>query len=1091
MYRYKAFISYRHNRRDKRVAARIQSAIEHARPPRGNGGRDEDGTAPARYVVFRDETELSLSCDLDASLKAALDQSEYLIVVCSEETRKSPWVLAEIDHFLATRDLKHVLTVLVSGDPEEVIPEALLTDQGHDGRGARAHSPLSANLTDGSGRYRPASFHREAVRILATLSQVSFDSLWQRERRYRARRLAVATGAAAAILLVVAVASIHAALTMASQRRSIQEHDAATAASNARLQLDALDLREASASAIESLELDPDGPASARAERTLAEATGAYGGDVAFELLADLPADVVRMVPTSDGRRLVVVDAENVARCLDAATGDVLWENHDLAHELASLPPGADEYLDPYLSQDGSVLALCCTGDRSFSEGIDMGTGKQVWSSTWFYPRTSLPGSSFDASYAADSLLFAEVDAGTSQLVLHLVDVETGRERHTFETGVPAGPLVRYAEGHASCQVAWDQGQGRFLVAALTEDEGEGAGGAGAKRWYLSSGTPDGACSGPLPAGLPGQDEILDLAIAGGAGPEGSRSPFLALHGRRGSTLTLTALGQDGSTSAERSLDDTDPWEEGMYARVIPVRDGGYAVVAGDTVSLVSDDMRLYDADSCGDQVIAASRMRDSVDYVMAFTEAGRLVVASLPSDEELADGSDLVNDRLEVHPLYTLLGEKPSFAGCAPGTFPDGCLPALMSTPSGEGGYVCLVPDEDRSRLFRTTVVRNRAAREVLATGSSPAAAGWSRDGSLILTVDGDGRLGAFEASSLEAVPAKGEGQATLSGWVGPAFVTAPEHGTGPLVLTGPHSFARLADDGTGTYAEEERSPYTTFVEGRDGSIRHLYVAEHGDGSAFDVEVFEDGSLVRTIPDLKGRPATGGVGGTSLCAAGRSGWLVVGLHPGEGDPTIRSFLAVDLDTGESRTVPTDLDVSPTRGIAVADGAAEFSVVTNDGRVVSYDIGSGRQTRSIDYPHGAKSVVAAAYCDDDARLLLLTEKDLAVCDLETGGILSTDELDLEDPSHPRTIRVEPSADGSRIYALVRNADVGTGPLLVLDGDTMGVAAVVEDVVDFDAEGGRLLRLASGLGLDGSSHLTEYPIYTREELVALGREASGR
>lgn len=1090
MYRYKAFISYRHNRRDKRVAARIQSAIEHARPPRGDGGRDEDGTAPARYVVFRDETELSLSCDLDASLKAALDQSEYLIVVCSEETRKSPWVLAEIDHFLATRDLKHVLTVLVSGDPEEVIPEALLTDQGHDDRGARAHSPLSANLTDGSGRYRPASFHREAVRILATLSQVSFDSLWQRERRYRARRLAVASGAAAAILLVVAVASVHAALTMASQRRSIQEHDAATAASNARLQLDALDLREASASAIESLELDPDGPASARAERTLAEATGAYGDDMTFELLADLPADVVRMVPTSDGSRLVVVDAEDVVRCLDAGTGDVLWESHDLAHELASLSPGADEYLDLYLSQDGSVLALCCTGDRNFSEGIDMGTGERVWSNAWFYPRTSLPGSSFDASYAADSLLFAEADEGTSQLVLHLVDVETGQERHTFETGVPAGPLVRYAEGHASCQVAWDQGQGRFLVAALTEDEGEGAGGAGAKRWYLASGTPDGACSGPLPTGLPGQDEILDLAIAGDAGPEGDGSPFLVLHGRRGSTLALAALGQDGSTSAERSLDDTDPWEEGMYARVIPVRDGGSAVAVGDTVALVSDDMRLYDADSCGDQVIAASRVRDLVDYVMAFTEAGRLVIAPLPSDDELADGSDLVNDRLEVYSLYTLLGEKPSFAGCAPGTFPDGCLPVLMSTPSGEGGYVCLVPDEDHSRLFRTTVARSRAAREVLATDSSPAAAGWSRDGSLILTVDGDGRLGAFDASSLEAVAGGGR-QATLSKRVGPGFVTAPENGAGSLVLTDSYSFARFADDGTGTYAEEERSPYTTFVEGRDGSIRHLYVTEHGDGSSFDVEVFEDGSLVRTIPDLEGRPATGGVGGTSLCAAGRSGWLVVGLHPGEGDPTIRSFLAVDLDTGESRTIPTDLDVSPTRGIAVADGAAEFSVVTNDGRIVSYDIESGRQTRGIEYPHRAKSVVAAAYCDDDARLLLLTEKDLAVCDLETNEVMSTDELDLEDAFRPRTIRVEPSADGSRVYALVRNADVGTGTLLVLDRDTMGVAAVVEDVVDFDAEGRRLLRLAPSLGLDGVSRLMEYPIYTREELVALGREASGR
>ena len=136
-------------------------------------------------------------------------------------------------------------------------------------------------------------------------------------------------------------------------------------------------------------------------------------------------------------------------------------------------------------------------------------------------------------------------------------------------------------------------------------------------------------------------------------------------------------------------------------------------------------------------------------------------------------------------------------------------------------------------------------------------------------------------------------------------------------------------------------------------------------------------------------------------------------------------------------------------------------------------------------------MVAAAYCDDDARLLLLTEKDLAVCDLETNEVMSTDELDLEDAFRPRTIRVEPSADGSRVYALVRNADVGTGTLLVLDRDTMGVAAVVEDVVDFDAEGRRLLRLAPSLGLDGISRLMEYPIYTREELVALERQASGR
>ena len=69
--------------------------------------------------------ELPLSSDLAANIREALENSEFLIVVCSPRAVRSEWVQREIETFLETHEKDKVLTLLTEGEPEEVFPEVL------------------------------------------------------------------------------------------------------------------------------------------------------------------------------------------------------------------------------------------------------------------------------------------------------------------------------------------------------------------------------------------------------------------------------------------------------------------------------------------------------------------------------------------------------------------------------------------------------------------------------------------------------------------------------------------------------------------------------------------------------------------------------------------------------------------------------------------------------------------------------------------------------------------------------------------------------------------------------------------------------
>ena len=123
---YNAFISYKHEADDIEIAKAVHHGLEFYHIP----GRLRREYGKKRInKVFRDKDELGLTNDLTDTIYQALDNSDHLIVICSTETKKSLWVQKEIEYFLKSHKRKDVFTVLVNGEPEDVIPDILMHEK--------------------------------------------------------------------------------------------------------------------------------------------------------------------------------------------------------------------------------------------------------------------------------------------------------------------------------------------------------------------------------------------------------------------------------------------------------------------------------------------------------------------------------------------------------------------------------------------------------------------------------------------------------------------------------------------------------------------------------------------------------------------------------------------------------------------------------------------------------------------------------------------------------------------------------------------------------------------------------------------------
>lgn len=224
-FRYDAFISYRHVEPDRQWAKWLHKALETYRVPPKLVAKK--GVARRLKRIFRDEEELSASADLSYEIDNALEQSRFLILVCSSRTPESKWVNAEVLRFREMGRHDRILALLIEGEPGEAFPSALceIRRAATDIRGGKVDrleeiEPLAADVR--STRIdSPRYVKRMAkLRLLATLLGCRFDDLRQREHQRQLHRYGLAATLLVALLITV---SVLAATALIARNRTEKE----------------------------------------------------------------------------------------------------------------------------------------------------------------------------------------------------------------------------------------------------------------------------------------------------------------------------------------------------------------------------------------------------------------------------------------------------------------------------------------------------------------------------------------------------------------------------------------------------------------------------------------------------------------------------------------------------------------------------------------------------------------------------------------------------------------------------------------------------------------------------------------------------
>ena len=134
---YLAFISYRHadnTEEDQQWATWLHQQLEVYDVPDDLIGTTNlrGQTIPERiYPVFRDEVSLSADADLSTTITQALDQSRFLIVLCSPRAVQSRYVNEEILHFKRTGKEDRIMAALILGEPNASIDPGKSQDPEH------------------------------------------------------------------------------------------------------------------------------------------------------------------------------------------------------------------------------------------------------------------------------------------------------------------------------------------------------------------------------------------------------------------------------------------------------------------------------------------------------------------------------------------------------------------------------------------------------------------------------------------------------------------------------------------------------------------------------------------------------------------------------------------------------------------------------------------------------------------------------------------------------------------------------------------------------------------------------------------------
>lgn len=212
--KYDAFISYRHNELDSFVAKTLHKELEAFKLPANLVKQRENGSKTRIERVFRDKEELPLASNLSEPINEALENSEFLIVICTPRLLESRWCMLEIDTFIKCHGADHVLAVLAQGEPEDSFPTQLYNDN---------KEPLAADVRGKSKAAIKKKIKEEVMRIAAPMFECGYDDIRQRRREQMLKRRVITFGTAAIGMSVIGCVTTFQSLTIQRQNDKINE----------------------------------------------------------------------------------------------------------------------------------------------------------------------------------------------------------------------------------------------------------------------------------------------------------------------------------------------------------------------------------------------------------------------------------------------------------------------------------------------------------------------------------------------------------------------------------------------------------------------------------------------------------------------------------------------------------------------------------------------------------------------------------------------------------------------------------------------------------------------------------------------------
>lgn len=240
--KYDAFISYRHCELDKFNAMAIQKKLENFKLPKSLYSKTANGKTKIERV-FRDQDELPLASNLSDPIETALENSEFLIVICTPRLRESQWCAKEIETFIKLHGRDRILAVLAEGEPDQSFPESLrfvnkivLDEQGNEHEERVEIEPLAADTRGENQRAIKKQIDDATLRLAAPIFGLNYDDLKQRHKEQRTKKIITIASCIAAVFFVFAMVCMFLALRISSQKNTIEDQYAEIEAKNVEIE---------------------------------------------------------------------------------------------------------------------------------------------------------------------------------------------------------------------------------------------------------------------------------------------------------------------------------------------------------------------------------------------------------------------------------------------------------------------------------------------------------------------------------------------------------------------------------------------------------------------------------------------------------------------------------------------------------------------------------------------------------------------------------------------------------------------------------------------------------------------------------------